>query len=848
MNMAVSGQIPDRVPVVFGDRIPGRNRNFTGRDELLEDLRRSLETTTAAAVVPQPQALQGQGGVGKTQLAIEYVWRYRGAYDLIWWILADQVALVRGALAGLAPRLNLPHASTVGVEEAAASVRDALQRGEPYGKWLLVFDNADQPEDIKDFIPHGGSGHVLITSRNARWSGIAETLPVDVFSREESVAFLRRRLKRGIDDTAADRLAQELGDLPLALEQAAALQLQTGITVDDYIEQLAVQTRELLKLGKATEYPLSMTAAWQLSLQQIEDRLPEAAEVLRCCAFFSPEPIPHDLFRRANKRTGAQRIGPILANPVLLTRALAELSRFALVRVDSQTGTIQVHRLVQALIRDSLDEEQRGEIRHEVHLLLAGGAPSDPEDTGKWGNFADLVAHVGPSGLAECEETGPREFATNLVRYLYRVGNLQLAKTFAEEFLRKWTEMSGPRHPDVLRLRRHLGNVLWQLGEYVKSREFNEETLRMAPEVFGQDHEETLRLYNNYGANLRASGDFQRALDQDRISRAAHERVFGKAHPATLRVINNLALDYVLLSDFEAASGLHELAYLEQSGAVEGVGKWDVLSSWNGFARVVRLAGDAHTACDMGEEAYAYGVRELSLEHPLTLQTAKDLAIARRRAGDMEGAEELAREAFERLEKGLGIDNPLTMAAAVGLANTLRQSGDTGLDEAFGLARSTVARYERVYGRDHPFTHGCRMNLALLYRHRGDAMRAREINEQARTRLIARLEEVHEYPLTCANNLSNDLAALGEAKAARELGEQTLQRMRTFFGDDHFFALGCAMNLSYDLDADGAQEEAEALRKETLARYERLFPPGHPDRVQAESGARIDWDFDPPPL
>src|SRR5262245_8046693 len=116
----VDEQIPDRVPAVWGDRIPGRNGNFTGRDGLLRELRKSLKPGRTAAVIPLPQTLQGQGGVGKTQLAIEYVWRYRGAYDLVWWIPADQAPLVRGALSALATRLNLPPSTVVGVDEAAA--------------------------------------------------------------------------------------------------------------------------------------------------------------------------------------------------------------------------------------------------------------------------------------------------------------------------------------------------------------------------------------------------------------------------------------------------------------------------------------------------------------------------------------------------------------------------------------------------------------------------------------------------------------------------------------------------------------------------------------------------------
>jgi hypothetical protein len=622
--------------------------------------------------------------------------------------------------------------------------------------------------------------------------------------------------------------------------------LQTGISINEYIAALGDQTRELLALGKATEYPLSMTAAWQLSVQQIEDRLPAGAEVLRCCAFFSPEPIPHDLFRRGNKTVGVKRMGPILADPVLLTRALGELGRFALIRVDAEAGTIQVHRLVQALIRDSLDEGQREEIRHEVHLLLAGGAPGHPEDTDKWGNFADLIPHVGPSGLAGCAEPGPRDFAINVVRYLYNIGNYQLAGAFAEDFLAKWTEVSGPRHPDVLKLRRHFGNVLWQLGDYKASREVNEKTVELMREVLGPEHPETLSVINSYGANLRAAGDFHRAREQDALSRAAHEKTLGPTHPATLRVINNLALDLVLLSDYAAGREMHELAYLEMSFATEGVGKADVLMGWNGLARVVRLSGDYDGACDMGEQASAYGRRELTMEHPATLLTAKDLSIARRRAGDLEEALRLARDVLERAKKGFGGDNPLTLAASVSLANTLRQAGE--LDEAFLITKDVIPRYESVHGPDHPFTHASRTNLALLYRLRGDAVRARELDEAALRALTALLGGNHDYSFTCAINLAGDLTVLGETGAARTLGEDTLGRLRVTYGIDHNLTLSAAVNLAIDLRAEGAVQAADALREDTLTRYQRTLPPGHPDRVLAESGHRIDWDFDPPPL
>src|SRR5262245_13357319 len=226
-------------PEVWG-KIPPRNKNFTGREKLLEKLRSGMTAGNVGqvtVVLPQafPHALHGLGGVGKTQMAVEYAYRYGNEYDLVWWISADQRVLIRSSLALLAPYLDLPSAAAIGVEDVANAVLDALRRGKPYDRWLLIFDNADEPEDIRDVISDGPV-HVLITSRNHRWEDVVEAVPVDVFTREESIAFLNKRVRKAIAPGDADRLAEQLGDLPLALEQAGALQAETGMSAVEYIE------------------------------------------------------------------------------------------------------------------------------------------------------------------------------------------------------------------------------------------------------------------------------------------------------------------------------------------------------------------------------------------------------------------------------------------------------------------------------------------------------------------------------------------------------------------------------------------------------------------------------------
>jgi tetratricopeptide (TPR) repeat protein len=831
---------PGGVPEIWG-RVPQRNKNFTGREDILLQLRAGVATDVTAVV---PHALHGFGGVGKTQVAIEYAYRYRSEYDVVWWISADQPHLVRSSLAALAPHLKLPSPTATGIEEAATAVLDALRRGDPHDRWLLIFDNADQPEDINEIIPRG-PGHVLITSRNHRWQSVVDTVLVDVFSRDESVDFLNKRVSNAISAPDATQLAQELGDLPLALEQAGALQAETGMSVEEYLRLLKEQTSELLAESKPSEYPVSMTAAWKLSVSKLNEQLPEAVELLRCCAFFGAEPIPRDVFMRAIPAVQPQLSG-LLAKPILLTRAIRELGRFALARIDTSSRTIQIHRLIQALLREELPLVKQSLFRHDVHLLLATAAPKNPDDNAQWPLYAELAAHVDPSELDACQDPAGRGFALDIARYLQKSGDRQSSRALLDRLLNRWKADSGADHPDVLDAQRHLGNTLRELGEYQTAYDLTEVTLGRSREILGPRHELTLVLMNSFGGDLRARGEFGAARDLDEQSRHLHEETLVAQDPRTLRLMNSLALDYGLNSDYQAARELHQLTYVKQNEATPGVSKSDVLASWSGLSRAVRLCGEYTEARDLGDDAYEFGRQQLGADHFWTLRAAKELSIARRRTAAYDDALMLARDVFDRCTRLFGAGHPDTLAAAMSLSNILRTVDQ--IDEALKIAEDTVNLYPKVYGADHPYNHGCAGNLALLLRVRGDLAAARQLNQASLEALDAKLTRDHHYPLTVATNLASDIAGLGDAAAARELGKDTLARLRPLLGENHPLTLGCAANLAVDMRADGAKEEASRLREDTLERYKRTLGSGHPDARVAEQGGRLDFDFDPPPI
>jgi len=816
--------------------------NFTGREQLLVQL---LQAVTTGRTAVLPHALHGIGGVGKTQVAIEYAYRNRAAYDLIWWIPADQPGLVRSSLAALAPYLSLPPATANGEQEAAAAVIDALRRGAPYDKWLLIFDNADQPEDLNSLIPRG-PGHVLITSRNHRWQGVVDSIVVDVFNREESVEFLTKRVPKAITSGAAHQLAGELGDLPLALEQAGALQAETGMATTEYLHLLREHTRELLAESKPSEYPVPMTAVWRISVAQLTDAQPGALDLLRSCAFFGPDPIPRDVFRRGIRPTGS-RLSQVLGDPILLARAIRDLGRFALATIDPTNRTVQVHRLIQALLRDELNADEKEKFRHEVHLLLAGATPADPNDETQWRRFNELVPHLGPARVTECTEPEIRDFARRMIRYLFVTGAFGPARAFAEECVSQWTRDSGENAPDVIAAQRYLGDILRDQGEYRAAYELTGATLEKARRALGPDDEDvTLALMTGYCADLRAQGDFGAARDLDREAVRRMEESLGPVHPRTLRAKNNLALDLGFVSDYAAARNLLQSTYVAQSQATSGVSRAEVLSSWSDLSRVVRLAGEYAEARLLAEDAYEFGRQELGADHPWTLRTAKELSIALRMAGESADDVSLARDLLKQFERVLGRNHPDTLAAATNLANTLRVAGE--IDEAFEISRDGLAQYRLAYPADHPHVHGCAGNVALLTRLRGDTAGARELDEAALQALTNKLGRDHDYSLTVAHNLASDLSALDDKHAAVALGEDTLTRLRVVLGPDHPVTLGCAANLALDLAADGEREKAGQLAAEAQERFRRVLGPDHLDTKAAALGQRLEFDFDPAPF
>ena len=654
-------RLPGAMPQVWGN-VPARNPGFTGRDGLLVTVREQLIAGDRAVV----QALQGMGGVGKTQLAIEYVHRFASAYDLVWWVAAEQPALIADQFAALGTELGCTDPGA-GTEVVRRAVLGALRQ---QGRWLLVFDNAEHPENVMGWLP-GGGGHVLITSRAHGWADVAVPVEIDVLARAESVAILQARVS-GLADTDADRLAAELGDLPLAVAQAAGYLPGSGMSATAYQELLRTRAAEILDRGKPVSYPSSLAATTQLSFDRLSGEDLAAAQLASLCAFLAAEPIPQELFTQAARELPeplADRAGDPLAWP----QVLAQLTNRSLARVD-QHG-LQLHRLSQAILRDRLTPEQATATRARAEAILATYNPGDAEDPTAWPRWAQLMPHL----LAANPITANphlREQMNDAVWYLLMRGDIALGHDLAGQLHQRWRSQLGGDDEATLRAATSIAHALTQMGRYAEARDLNQDTLERRRSLLGADDIQTLDSANNLAVGLYLLGEVQAARDlaQDTLER--RRRVRGEEDPYTLKAASDLAL------------------YLNELGEVEA-------------------------ARDLGQDIWDRKRRVLGEDHPSTLRSATNLAVTMYVMGEVQAARDLDQDTLDRSRRVLGEDHPEALAAANNLAVDLRVLGE--VEAARDLDQDTLDRRRRVLGEDHPDTLRSATNLAEDLRLLGQA-------------------------------------------------------------------------------------------------------------------------------
>ncbi len=839
-----------RPRVVFQPR--DRNTQFTGRENDLRALREELRSYSTSVV--RPIALLGTAGVGKTSEALEYANRFQNDYDLVAWIDCQHAAEIDVQFADLAQRLRDPFGIAVPsgatIEETANLVLGVLADGITVSHWLLIYDNAEDIDAVRAYLPASG-GQVLITSQNHGWADLAARwITVDIFEHEESVRHLSRAIP-SITTDQANELAAALGNLPVAVTMVAAFLHNTLYPVDDYLRELQSEPSSALQIDALSDYPQGVTAAWDKSLEVLRERSRAASRLLELCSVMAPNIALGLVYDRPM----AQLLEPFdaaLAEPLVMARVLQEATRLHLLKLDSLSNEVQVHQIVQLVVRSRMSPDQLAEARADVqHLLISSRPRRDVDNQATWSRYRLLWPHLAPAEVLSSGDDKVRQLIIDRIRYIYVFADYSRGVEEATESARRWEEMlaaapdavtAGMLRTQLLQLRFNLANILRAMSRFDEARKIDEEVLAGQREHLGADHPHTLATAGSLAADFRALGLYPAALELDLTTYPACVGQYGQAHQRSLAAANNLAVSYRLTGNLYEARQLDDET-LRRSATTLGDKETRTLLAARNVVRDRLEAGEYENAAIEAARVYQTCAEELGADSPSALDAQVLLGIALRSTGRAEEAAVQFGDALRRLTARFG--GTSTAALACRLSNSANLISLDRFGEAEAEMLPVLGEYQNALGARHPHTLVCLVNLA-------SALRLKLAHEQAVAQIsaaLAGLELVlgvqHPYTLAAAMVQAVLFADAKDLGRAEKVEERVAAIMSQTLGDAHPDTLRCRANLLLTRKQLGQDTTAE--RDLVIAQLADTLGSSHPTIATLHEQRRVLRALDPQP-
>ncbi len=604
-----------------------RNPLFTGREAELQAIEEAFSAGQHAAIV-QAQAISGLGGIGKTQLALEYAYRHRAAYRFVFWVLADTRDTLNAAYSELAEMLELPERQQREQSLIVAAVKGWLAA---HQGWLLILDNADDLSVVRDFLPAHSSGHILLTTRAHAMGRLARRIEVKKLLVEEGSRFLLHRSgllaeQRTLEDadpttrSIVTEIVRELDGLPLALDQAGAYIEETNCSLQDYLDLYRTQRAELLRLrgGLVADHPEPVATTWQLAFDRIEADNVAAADLLRLCAFLAPDDIPEMIIGQG-MITLTLPLRHLAENPLQLNAALAALQRYSLVTRHPDTHTLDMHRLVQAVLRDAMSKEEERAWAERAVQAMTQIFPWPA--VANWEVCRQLLPHAQAcAALIKEWQLDMREAAymlNGVGYYMYERAEYSGAQGYLEQSLAIYRKMSGNEHVDTLAVLNNLANSYALQGRDELASTFYQQVLAIKEKMLGAENLSTVGTLQNLANVCYKQGNYEEALLLHRRALNIRRKIQGEDHPETVVSLNNLAVVYQTLRRYEEAESTHQHT-LDIRRKILGEDHPETAVSLRNLALVYQAQGRYGEALQLFERALIIDQEKLGLEHPET--------------------------------------------------------------------------------------------------------------------------------------------------------------------------------------------------------------------------------------
>ncbi|HYN44912.1 MAG TPA: tetratricopeptide repeat protein [Candidatus Limnocylindrales bacterium] len=690
------------------------NKFFTGRIEKIEELHNALKSNKTAAI-SQPQAISGLGGIGKTQTAVKYAYQYWDEYKYILWANADSLETLIPDFVAIAKMLNLPNKDAKEQNLVINSVKLWL---ETVGEWLLIFDNADKPELIENFFPSKPKGHILVTSRAQTFPNLdtITSVELDKLEPEESVQFLLKRTGRTdverAEYDAIEQLAKEFDYLPLAMEQAGAYISQRRSSFQDYLSSYHTRGLELLeKFPPVTDRDTNIdknrktvAKTWSLNFEEVEKASPAAADLLYASAFLSHDNIPFEIISNGSIELGealSSSLKNIKTDPLIIEDILDPLTKFSLIHRNPGKSLYSIHRMVQVVLRDRMDEKDQ---RMWSERVLKAVNRAFPEvEFPNWNTCDILLPHAKACSELIDNYRFETPEAANLLNgagcYLRVRVRFEEAHPFFMRALEIREKIFKPESQEIAKSLNSLAGLYLEMGKYAESEPLYKRAQAIKERILEPDHPDVAKSLNNLAQLYRIQGKYDASEPLYKRALAIRGRILKPDHPDVAASLNNLAQLYQDMGKYDASEPLYKRA-LEIREKVLVSTHPDIAASLNNLATLYQDQGKYDASEPLYKQALEISEKALGSAHPNVATSLNNLALLYKAQGKYDASEPLCKRALEISEKALGSAHPDVGTRLNNLATLYQAQGKYA--KAAPLYHRAIEIAEKSLGEEHP--------------------------------------------------------------------------------------------------------------------------------------------------